>query len=148
MGQGGPLVNAKAVLLVGDDQPQVAKRDLLADEGMGANGQVHLSGGNGLLYGPVFFGGKAAGQQGAAHSGGLQQGGEGLVVLGRQNLCGGHKGRLPAAVHGHPAQSRGHGGFAAAHIPLHQPVHRGGPGHVFYPLGNGPLLGPGELEGQ
>lgn len=60
----------------------------------------------------------------------------------------GHKGRLPAAFGGHPAQSRGHGGFAAAHIPLHQPVHRGGPGHVFYPLGNGPLLGPGELEGQ
>ena len=83
LGQSGPLVHAKAVLLVRDDQPQVPEGDLLADQGVGADGQVHLSGGDGRLHGPVLLGGEASRQQGAAQPGGLQQRGEGLVVLGR-----------------------------------------------------------------
>ena len=148
LGQCRALPHPEPVLLVGDDQPQVPELHLVPDEGVGADDQLDAAVGQRLvdlfllrrLYRP--------GEQRHGDVGGLQQPGEGLVVLGGQDLRGGHQGRLGAALDHRPAQRRGHGGFAAAHIPLDQAVHGGVPGHVRHPLGDGPLLRPGEGKGQ
>ena len=90
LGQGGPLPHPKPVLLVGDDQPQVGEFHLFRKQGVGADDQLDASIGQGLVDLFLFRRLYRAGEQGAGDVGGLQQGVEGLIVLGRQDLCGGH----------------------------------------------------------
>ena len=78
----------------------------------------------------------------------LQQGGQGFVVLPGQHFCRGHEGGLHPVLNDAVAQSRRHGSFAAAHVPLNQAVHRGIPHHIPEALLDGPALGPGGGKGQ
>ena len=71
-----------------------------------------------------------------------------LVVLGRQHLGGRHQGPLAAGIDGREQGRNRHHGFAAAHVPLHQPGHRLVPGQVGVDLGQHPPLGTGERKGQ
>ena len=115
---------------------------------MGANHQLDaavLQGAVELLFLPGLH---RARQQRHGDVGRLQQLFQGVVVLGGQNFRGGHKGRLHPLLDDGPAQGGGHGGFAAAHVPLDEPVHGGGARHVRHGFPNGPALGPRQLEGQ
>ena len=69
-------------------------------------------------------------------------------MLGGQNFRGGHQGGLHAVLNHRPAQGRRHGGFAAAHIPLDQPVHGRIPGHIVDRFLDGPMLGSRQGEGE
>ena len=72
--QGRTLGHAEAVLLVGDDQPQLVKFHALAQQGVGAHHQVHLARRQGRLCLPLFGGLHAAGEQPHLHPGRGQQG--------------------------------------------------------------------------
>ena len=63
-GQGRPLSDAEAVLLIGDHQPQVCIFHPLCDEGVGADGKVDFSRRQLLRDGALRFRRGGAGQQG------------------------------------------------------------------------------------
>ena len=148
LGQGGALVHPKAVLLVGDDQAQVLELHLVPQQGVGADDQLDAAVGQGLVDLFLLRRLDGPGEQGNGDVGGLKQLGQGLVVLGGQDLRGGHEGRLGPGLDYRPAQGGGHGGLAAAHVPLDEAVHGAVPGHVGDGLRDGPPLGAGEPEGQ
>ena len=101
-GQGRPLGYPEAVLLVSHDEGQVGKLHPIGDEGVGAHHKADLPPGQG---GPGLYllgGGHGAGEQAHPHLGGSQEGGQGLEVLFRQHLGGGHQGPLTAAPGAQP----------------------------------------------
>ena len=148
MGQGRPLLHAEAVLFIGDDQGKGGKGHVLGEEGVGADEQVHLSGGEGLLQGPLLGGRGGAGEQPDPYPQRLQEGGEGVEMLVGQQLGGGHHSGLTVVLGDGVGTGGGHHCFARAHIPLDQPVHGKGAAKVPHGVVNGPPLGLGQLEGQ
>lgn len=74
--------------------------------------------------------------------------GDGVVVLGSQQLRGGHQCRLIAIFHRLDHGAQGHHGLAGAHIPLQEPVHGPAGAEVPGDLRKGPLLGARQSEGQ
>ena len=147
-GQGGPLGHPEPVLLVGHHQAQPCELHPLGEEGVGADDQVDLPGGQGL---PDFFlgrRGEGAGEQPHPHPCRLQQGGQGAEVLLREYLRGGHEGGLVPRPRRQPGGIGGHHRLAGTHVPLDQPVHGPARGHVPGNLLHHPPLGPGEGKGE
>ena len=147
-GQGRALGHPEAVLLVGDGQGQVGKHHPLAQQGVGADHQIHLprrQGGVELLPGLPLH---RAGEQAHPHPCPPQQRGQGAEVLLGQQLRGGHQGALAAVFRRQPRPVGRHHGLARAHIALHQPVHGRAGGGVGRHLLHGPPLGGREGEGQ
>ena len=87
-------------------------------------------------------------QQGHLDPQGAKEGLQAPGMLLRQNLRGGHQGRLLAVPGGDPGGGRRHGGLAAAHVALDQAVYDPPAGKVGGDLPDDPLLGPGEGEGE
>ena len=146
--QGRPLAHAEAVLLVGNDQPQIGKPGGIRQQGVGANDQARFPLGNALPAEGFFLGGQGTGQQlypDAQRRKQLPQRGK---VLLRQNFRRGHQGTLAAVANGQECRCCGHHGLAAAHVSLDQPVHGNAQGHIPADVLNGPLLGTGQGKGQ
>ena len=61
-----PLSDTKAVLFIRHHQPQVSVGHAAGDQGVGADGEVDLAGGQLGGDGAFCFGGGGAGEQGAA----------------------------------------------------------------------------------
>ena len=64
--QFGALTHTKAVLLVGDDQPQIVECGGVGYQRMGADNEVHSAFGDLLSALPLLLGGQRTGQQFAA----------------------------------------------------------------------------------
>ena len=140
--------DAKAMLLVGDDQPESGKVHPGAEQGVSAHHQIQRAQLQPFPDVPFFPGLHAAGEQSHPDAGALKQGGEGLIMLGGQNFCGGHECALPAALSGQPDGSGGDHGLAAAHVALQKPVHRFPGGQIGKNGGQRGLLGMGQGVGQ
>lgn len=65
-----------------------------------------------------------------------------------KSSVGGHERGLRPVFRRLPAQSRRHGGFAAAHVALHQTAHRGIPRHIGHGLPHGAALRARGRKGQ
>ena len=79
--QGGSLVDAEAVLFVGDDQTQVGKGHPVGEQGVSAHHQVHGTGGHGVIDLSFLRRSKGAGEQSHPDAAGGKQGLQGLGVL-------------------------------------------------------------------
>ena len=146
--QSRPLVDAEAVLFVGDDQTQVGKSHLVGEQGVGAYHQVHGTGGHGVVNFSLLRRPEGTGEQSHPDAAGGQQGLQGLSVLLGQDFGGCHEGGLIAALCHEPHAGRAHHRLAAAHIPLEQAVHGDAAGQVTSRVLCRPPLSAGELEGQ
>ncbi len=92
--------------------------------------------------------GPATGDQRHVHGRRAEQPSERRVVLGGEDLRRGHQRHLPAVLDRQRRGDHGHRRLAGAHVPLQQPVHRLGPGHVAADLRHRAGLGTGEGERQ
>ena len=136
------VLDAEPLLLVNDDQPQVAELHVVRQQPVGAHHNVHravLQPANRLL---LFPGAAVTGQQPDADGERLHPGGGRVEMLPRQNGGGGQNGALLAAHDALEGGPQRHLGFAHAHVAAEQPVHRPGLFHVVLDLG-----GTGQLVG-
>ncbi len=153
-----PLHDAKAVLLVYDDEAQSPEVHLFLNQGMRTHYDVYVTGGDLLVQADLIAVAQAAGEE--THFGrhgqiapaltlalGLgEQGGNGFVVLLGQDFRGGHDCRLEAVVYRHQ-ESRGcHHGLAGTHLALQQPGHGLSFMHVGQDFAESSLLSTGEGE--
>ena len=69
-------------------------------------------------------------------------------MLLRQNFGRCHQCALPTGVNGQHGRQSGHHGFACAHIPLKQTVHRDRTGQILADFFANPLLRSGQLKRQ
>ena len=122
MGQSQPLLNAKTVLLVSYDEPQLAPPYLRAQEGMGPDQNVDFAGGE--LRESRFPVALPNGAREKARPHPISHKlPESVEVLRGKDLRRSHEGSLPAVFHSRDKSPHGHYGFAAPHVTLKQPVH-------------------------
>ena len=121
--KGRALGHAETVLLVRNAQAQMLKTHAAADQGVGADHRLPSALPNGFQRFPPFLRRHAADQQAAAAAVFFEKGSHGFHMLPGQNLRGSHQGALIAALSGQQHGPHGHGGLAAAHVPLHHPGH-------------------------
>ena len=146
--QAGPLPHAELVLLVDHDQAELGELDVLLHDGLRADDQVELAGGDLGERLAALGRRQRSGQQPPADAAGgeelLDRGG----MLPGQDFGRGHQRRLLAVRNRQQHRVHGHDGLAAAHVPLHQPIHRVRPGHVGRDFGDHLVLPGGQLEGK
>ena len=124
LGQRQALAHAEAMLLVDDGQAQPVEFDMVLDQRLRADHQLHAAlghGGGGLA---PRLGRQAAGHPGDVHAQRLQPRGELAEVLFGQDFGGRHQRHLGP---GRDGLGRGDGrdhGLAAAHVALQQAMHR------------------------
>ena len=122
--------HAELLLLVHDEQSQVAELHGLADEFVCADDDVYLAGfevGENLFR---LLGTSSPREIVHADGHALQSGGERLVVLVGQYGGGHHDGHLLGVACCLESGADGHFGLAESHIAAHQPVHGAGLLHV------------------
>src|SRR3990172_7607194 len=130
LAQGGPLHDAEPVLLIDNGEPEAPEGDPLLDQGVGADGDVHLSGRYRLAQGAFRGAWPGAGEQldaqgrAAAESDLPEERRQRSVVLLGQNLCRGHEDALVAVRGGDGERRTGDGRLAAAHVALKEAGHR------------------------
>ena len=120
-----PLPDPEPVLLVRHHQPQGAVLHLLLNQGVGADDQVGVTGGNSLVGLPLLPGRHGAHQQDGAENQAIlfRIALYGLEMLYGQHLRGSHQRALIPVGGGHQQRQHGHDRLAGAHIPLYQAVH-------------------------
>ena len=146
--QAASLGNAEAVLLVGNHQSQILERGGIRQQRMGADRQSDFAGCNPLAHNAFFFDCHGAGQKSDRDAHGFKQTTQGLMVLLCQNLRRCHQRRLTAIDGCKIRGCRRHHGLAAAHIALHQPVHRRAFSEISQNLIHSFFLGTSERKGQ
>ena len=142
----GPLVHAELVLLVDDDQAQMAKLDVLLEQGDGADDDVDLAPldlGERLV---AFLAGQAAGDEDAPDLAILEIPLDAQEVLRGENLRRRHDGGLRLVGDGQQSGVERDHGLAGADVALEQAVHRRGPAHVLGDLRDAGVLIVGEQE--
>ncbi len=136
------------MLLVHDDQPGTRELDFIFDERVGPDHQLHVVVGNVAAGIALLFVVERAGEQGDAVAGGLKQASRREVVLGGQDLGGGHERGLVAVLDGNDGRFQRHDGLARADVALQQAAHGRRTLHVLGNLLQHPLLRRGRMEGQ
>ena len=124
------LPNAEAMLLVGDDQPEMVVGHALGDQRVRADHRLPFARRDGLVGQMLVFRRERAGQQAAAYAQRLEQLLRRFVVLRGENFGGRHQRALPAAPDRGVHRGEGDGRLAAAHVALNQPRHREGRAHI------------------
>ena len=154
--------HAEALLLVHHEQAERVERDVLLEQAVRADHDVHAAIGKPSDHLRLLRD-RAEPRQGLHPDGEVgEAGAEGLVVLQGQDRRGDQDGDLFAVHDGLEGGAQRHLGFAVAHVPAHQPVH--GPGRLHVPLhvpdglelvgrllvgeGRLELLLPGPIEGE
>ena len=118
-----PLVHAEAVLLVDDGERQVAERDVVLEQRVGADQQVELADGEPLQRLVALLAALAAGQDGDAKPGLLGERRDGGEMLPGEDFGRRHQRGLAAGLdHGRGGEQRHHG-LAGADVALQQPHH-------------------------
>ncbi len=134
------MAHAKAVFFVDDQQTQVQKVRVLAQQFVRADHNVHRAIGHTLQRGIDLLGGAKA-----AHLGNLDRPlGKSVVqrleMLLRQQGGRGQYGHLFATGDGNEGGAQRHLGLAKAHVAAHQTVHGAGADHVLDHAVDGGLL--------
>ncbi len=142
------VVHTEAMLLVNHCQREIAERDILGKQCMGADQNVDhpvFKRLQGLLARLSLF---ASGKNRQAHTGRFRQRLERHHVLAREDFRRRHQRALRAAFH--RIQQCGHGDhrLARADIALQQPQHARWARHIRFDLADRLLLRSGEREGQ
>ena len=122
-GERQALLDAKAVLLVDDDEGEVAKRDIGLQQRVGPDddrGQARGEAGQGRVARPALL---PAGQQPDLEPGRPGEPAQGRLVLAGQDLGRRHQRRLRAALDRAQHRHQRDHGLAAADIALQQPHH-------------------------
>ena len=120
----------EAVLLVDDGQAQRRQLHVLFHQGVRSDSHLHGAFPQQFLQNFLFAGGRAAAEQQDVVTGRAQESAEIEKVLRGQNLGGSHQHDLVSVLDCNQGGLQGHDGFAAADVPLQQPVHRPGCAHV------------------
>jgi hypothetical protein len=145
----GALLDAEAVLFVGDGEAEVLELDPVFEQGVGADDEVQVSPDGELFeHGLAGLSFHISRQETHPDAEAFEVFGNGLVVLLGQDLCGRHEGGLVAVVEGDEHAQHGHHGLAAAHVALQQAVHLNAQAEVAAYLFDDPFLRIGELEGN
>ena len=142
------LGHAEPVLFVDDRQLQVLEADVVLEEGMGADRDLHGAGRQGAqLLGPrrALV---AAGQQDGGDPVLGQRAGDGLEMLAGEDLGRGHQRALAAAGGDVGHGQHGDDGLARADVALDQAAHPLAGLEVAANVGQRPLLGAGQAVGQ
>lgn len=84
------LVHAETVLFVDDGQGQAVEANGVLEQGMGADGDLGVTRGQGSQFLASLRRGVAAGEQDRRHASRAQHGAELLVMLARQDFGRGH----------------------------------------------------------
>jgi hypothetical protein len=161
------LLHAETVLLVDDHDAERLERHRALDQGVGADEHVDrpveqclgqlAAVGRGGAVGEQFdpqraFTGEPLEQRPlvgvARHLKPVEQRADAGVVLFGQHLGGGHERALVPALHRGQQRRHRHHGLAGTHVALEETVHGVGTGQIGGDLGDHPLLGPGEGEGE
>ena len=143
-----PLLDPEAVLLVDDDEPEVRERHVRLEQRVRSHRDRGLAAGDAGQDPAALAAPEAAGEPGHLDPERLEPAPEAREVLLREQLGGRHQGDLALAGHRrHRGDGRDHR-LAGAHVALHQPVHRPGPGEVGTHLPRHPALRGGQLERQ
>ena len=141
-------MHAETMLLVDHRQGEVVEDHVLLEQGMGADHDADLAGGQSLQHPLARLALVAPGQQGDPHPGGGGQRLDGGKVLAGQDFRGCHDGGLGARLdRAQRRQQRDHR-LAAAHVALKQAQHADGFGHVGVDLGQRAGLGAGQRPRQ
>ena len=148
LGERGALLDAEAVLLVDDGDGEVAEADLLLDQRVRADRDLHVARGDQLAHVGVLLRAERARQQRHPHA---ELGADSLdreeVLLG-EHLGRRHQRALPSRLDGPQQRRERDDGLAGADVALEQPLHRRRPRQVAVDLGNRLLLRVGERERQ
>jgi len=149
------LLDAEAVLLVDDDEPEVGELYFFFDESVGADGEVGFAAedaGTGVALGAEV---ERAGEEGdAVGAAGVRGDGVGEelfggeVVLCGEDFGGGHHRYLVAVFDGYQGGLQRDDGFAGAYVSLQEAAHGLGGAHVGDDFAEDSLLGGGGFEGE
>ncbi len=148
VGQRAALQHAEAVLLVDHDQRQRLEGDVVLDQGVRSDDELHLPGGD-LGQQPAPPGlAEPAGEQRDAEAGPEEPALERAHVLLGEDLGRRHQRHLEAVLHRHERGQRGDDGLAGSDIALQQPLHRPGPLQVGDDVAQRRPLPLGQFERQ
>ncbi len=159
VGERRTLLDAEAVLLVDDDEPEVGELDLVLEQRVGADHDAGLAAGQARHRGGALGLGHRPGQQldGGALGGATQhpaggevaeQGGDRAVVLLGEHLGRRQQRGLAAGVDDAQHRAQRDEGLAGPDLALEQPVHRVRSGQVGVDLGPDLALAVGQRERQ
>ena len=129
-GQTRALRHAEAVLLIGDDQPQRGKFYIRCNQRVRAHHDLRRAVCETRLDLTLLRRRHRPSQQRKRHAQRREQRRECFIVLLGENFRWRHERGLHAAARREKCRSRRDGGLAAAHVALHQPVHRRAGGEV------------------
>ena len=118
------LPDAEPVLLVDDRQRQPREVDRLADDGVGADHDLRLSGRDRVVDLALRPRAERAGQELRTGAEPLEERRKPDVMLAREDLGRRHQCRLPAGPHGGGQRDGGDGRLAAPDVALEQAAHR------------------------
>ncbi len=142
------LLDAEVLLLVDDDQAQVAEAHRLRQERMGADDDVDLAGGKLRAGLALRSAGDEARELADLHRQAAKAVREGPVVLAGQQRGRHHDRHLATTHDGEKGGPQRHLGLAEADIAADQPVHRASDGQVRQRVLDGTLLVFGLGEGK
>ena len=140
------MLHAKAVLLVDDGQPEVAKLHVILKQRVGADNHGGLAGGDQLQLVGARLALELARHPGHRQPQGTEPALEVVEVLLGQNLGWRHERYLPTRFDGLQRCERGDHCLAGANITLHQPQHWPRLGQIEQNLVSHPALGAGQRK--
>src|SRR5579871_4587465 len=88
------MADAKALLLIDDQEPEILELDVGGEEAVGADDDIDLAIGDLFEHGPDFLGGAKAAEHFNAHGEGSKAAAEGLKVLEGEDGGGAQDGDL------------------------------------------------------
>ncbi len=144
----GSLAHAEAVLLVDDDEAEAAKRDPLGEQCVGADQEIEVAAAGSCQQGAALGLCGRSGQEGHPQAGGGAPRCQAPLVLGGEDLGGGHESRLAAGLDDALDGSEGDEGLAGTDFSLHEAKHRSRSGEVGLDLVDGAPLRGGRFEGN
>ena len=118
------------MLLVDHQEAQVLERDVLGQEAMGADHDVHAAAGESLDHRLLLLGAPKAREQLHARGKRAEPLAEGIEVLLREHRRRHQHGDLAAVGHRLEGRAQGHLGLAVAHVARDEPVHGARARHV------------------
>ena len=142
------MLNAKALLLVDHNEPQVIGVDVSGEQAVRANEHVHRAVREALEGTTLLGGGHKAAEHGHAQVKGSKPREERLKVLLRQNRGGTEHHHLLGVLAALERRAQGDLGLAKAHVAAEQAVHRAARLHVRLDVGDRGALVGREVVGE
>jgi len=136
------VFDAETLLFVNDQQAEVFEANIVAEQAVGADQDIHLALSGGVENIPHLFGRRESVENFNRDGKFREAFGKGSAMLDTQHRRRGQHGDLLARLDGLKGRTHGQLGFAVADIAAQQAVHRNRFGHVAFDLvGGGQLVG-------